>query len=521
MGSAALIDHLPSHLKDAAMTHTLRAAVLSLLVLLTGPSSIRSASREPTATLAQEAPTVALAFTDDGKRLVTVDQEGRVQVWDAATGKEQRQFRVAAPGSLPAVLSTDARRLAIAATDDRVHVYDVASGKESSVCAGRIVPTCMTFDQSGTKLALGLDEGAVCLWDLSEKERLRYLYSRKGRVRSLAFSPDGKRLLGGEARAGETENREPRIRQWLPAAEDEEPKAWSLRTSRVLFAPDGRSAAAFGDVQGLRLVESATGRERCHFSEPRVSTAAFSPDGRFLAWSEADETSLQVRDALTGTTVLVLDGHEASPTLLAFSPNGKRLASASRDFSVLLWDVAHLDAKKPAAQELTDKQLRVQWERLLSDDPPTAYAAMAALYRSGPSCVPRMKEHIAATVERSGGKRVAALIADLDGPVFSQRNKAARELEYLGQVARPALEKALEARPTLELRRRIEQLIEQIDAQPMPKEQLRLLRVVELLERIGTGEAREVLEHLAEENTPTPASQDAQTTLVRMKARLH
>src|SRR5262249_21772899 len=102
-------------------------------------------------------------------------------------------------------------------------------------------------------------------------------------------------------------------------------------------------------------------------------------------------------------------------------------------------------------------------------------------------------------------------VADLDSASFAVRDKAARALGELGASAEGALRKALENHPTLEVRQRLEQILEK-----RGKDVLRQLRAVETLEHIGTAEARQVLEALAK-GSPTPrVAQAAEAALQRL-----
>ena len=95
-------------------------------------------------------------------------------------------------------------------------------------------------------------------------------------------------------------------------------------------------------------------------------------------------------------------------------------------------------------------------------------------------------------------KRIDQLIKDLDSNVFDTREKAAEELEKLGELANPALEKVLQSQPSLETRQRIERLQEKlVTGQPPPADVLRAIRAVRVLQMAGTPEARDILIALA------------------------
>src|SRR5262249_45864644 len=92
---------------------------------------------------------------------------------------------------------------------------------------------------------------------------------------------------------------------------------------------------------------------------------------------------------------------------------------------------------------------------------------------------------------------MARMIADLDNPEFKVREKATTQLEELGEIAEPALRKALQGKPSLESRKRLEALLEKLPDPPLSDERLRGLRAITVLRCLGTPDARQMLEALA------------------------
>jgi len=177
---------------------------------------------------------------------------------------------------------------------------------------------------------------------------------------------------------------------------------------------------------------------------------------------------------------------------LAFSPEGKLLASAGSDTTVLIW-TAH-EQTKP--RDVSGKELEALWNDLADDDGGKAYRAIGTLRAASRRTVPFLKTHLRPT-PAVDAKCLARLIADLDDERFAIREKASTELAKYGDRAEPALRKMLEGKPSLEVRRRIEAMLEQLK-RPLSAEQLREVRAVEALEQIGTLPAQEALRALAD-----------------------
>src|SRR5262249_3958615 len=116
-------------------------------------------------------------------------------------------------------------------------------------------------------------------------------------------------------------------------------------------------------------------------------------------------------------------------------------------------------------------------------------------------------------------ERVTRLIAALDSDQFEVRDRAAKELQQLGELAAPAMRKALAARPTLEVRRSLEALLDEVERQTLSSEQLHAQRALEVLEHIGSPEARRVLEALAEGAPGARLTNEAKASLQRLAAR--
>ena len=137
-----------------------------------------------------------------------------------------------------------------------------------------------------------------------------------------------------------------------------------------------------------------------------------------------------------------------------------------------------------------------RWQALAGDDAAKAFAAIGALAATPKEAVPWIKERLkpAAPVDM---KRTLELIKQLDAEEFKARESANKDLLKFDEQILPVLDKALAAQPTLETKRRLEALRGRLTSVVLQGEHLRAYRAIEVLERIGTPEALQVLQELA------------------------
>src|SRR5262249_41050344 len=151
--------------------------------------------------------------------------------------------------------------------------------------------------------------------------------------------------------------------------------------------------------------------------------------------------------------------------------------------------------RKPTARELSARELEAAWASLAAD-PAEAYRAVSVLAAAPRQAVPFLSEHLKPVAPESTEK-IRRLIADLDSSRFAVRQTAGAELERMGEDALPLLKRALIAGPSLETRRRLEDLIVRLPWRAATGEELRGLRAIEAMEGMATPEALALLKRLA------------------------
>jgi hypothetical protein len=272
----------------------------------------------------------------------------------------------------------------------------------------------------------------------------------------------------------------------------------------------------------IHIASAATGEEIMTLADQEWSKAycgvvphPFSPDGRLLARVGKDHT-IELWEVLSGKLRRRFRGHQAPIPPLAFTPDGKTLLSGSEDTTVLIWDVARRLEQRP--ERLSETELQGAWRDLASDYTEKADRALWTLAAKEGQSVSLLGRQLR-PARAADAERLTRLIADLDNDEFAVRDRATQELQRLGEQAAAALDQALKQSPSPEARRRMERLLGQLRGLPPTAELLRALRAVEVLEHVGTPQARELLETLARGTTEARLTQEAKAALGRLSRR--
>jgi hypothetical protein len=269
----------------------------------------------------------------------------------------------------------------------------------------------------------------------------------------------------------------------------------------------------------LSLCEVATGKLRWQSdSFPGLaSTLAFAPEGNALAAAMGDNT-IVFWETARGQKVGQLIGHQGMVNALAFSPDGKVLVSASADGTIRLWNVSGLGSASRRFATTRSANLRTAlWEDLGDHDAARAGQAMAELLGSPRQAVPYLYEKLKALPRVAAGQ-IPKLIADLDDSCYRVRREATLALANLGEQAGPALRQAIAERPaSVEVYKRLEQLVARLENRELAPDDLRQLRALEVLERLRTRDARQALQNLARDLADSIFAPAARAALKRSR----
>lgn len=484
-------------------------------------------------------PVFHLAFTANSKEVVGAG-DGLVARWDLATGNRvsieygDGRRLVATSGGLRLVDThmTDRR--------DRIHVTDPITGKvlhdvlwdeppELQVKD----PRAFTLTRDGKTLVVahlgrqGRDQSTyVTACDVVSSRRLsRFAVPGDSLDRCCPISPCGRWVvLNGKlyqvATGTET------LLTTGVSGEQLLPGKRGMTPLPIWFSPDGRLLAGLlarkGDekpapTDSLAVWELASGQVLARIPEAGFAgQVAFAPDGRTLALFDAQR--VRVYDLLTGKQLasysapdIAYDRYAFSlgPQSLGFAPDGRTLATGHEDGSVLLWQVPRTAG--------VEAERATPWDDLASDSPVKARAAVDRLGRNPGTALALLKTRFQPPPPPMDS--VPALLKDLDSDDFVTRERADRRLRAQGARAEPDLRRALVGASSVDLKRRIEDLLDALTRVvwrlPLSGETLRGVRAIEVLERVGTPDARALLGGWAEQTQDQRLAAEARFALER------
>jgi WD40 repeat protein len=489
-----------------------------------------------------------MAPAPDGKTLTYgTHPDGLVHIWDIGANKHLVPPWKAHPYCIVSIAySPDSKKVALGR--DTIAIHDIATGKRLNPPPendSRIIT--LQYSPDGKLLALWRQDHSIEVWDTAKSEKTMATRADEGRFTSMAFSPVGNRLTtarvdfpggfgqgvvchwdpwtgklqkehrqdkgwfeamsysaNGETVACQNPGGTGSILLWSPLTATEQRRItvknmalghpqlspdgrlvgavsnkgslmlWDTATGNLVrefgpkflggsmaltFSPDGKSIAKpSGRSDPKRTIEpdivlweTATGGERLRIAigEGQIGLVAFSLNGRLLA-SSGETDLIHVWDAWTGKHVRQFRGHRGALSSLCFAPDGKTLASGGLDGTVLIWDISGLPSVGKPPGKVSDKQLAKYWEDLASADAAQAFQAIVDLAHCPGEAEAMLKERLTATVD----KKVSA--------------------------------------------------------------SLRSVRAIEVLERLATAEARAILGRFARETTDAEASREAKAALERL-----
>jgi hypothetical protein len=210
-------------------------------------------------------------------------------------------------------------------------------------------------------------------------------------------------------------------------------------------------------------------------------------------------------------------GHRGQIVALAFASDGRMLATAGADTTAMVWDMTGRRTGPARPEKLTARELDTLWDDLSAGEAARAFRTVVRLRAAGGRAVALCRDRLRPP-PAADTSRIENWIRDLDSDRFAVRKQAADELARCVEAAEPALRPALARQQTLEVRRRLEQLLDRLTN--LSPDALRGLRAIEVLEGQATPEAKALLQRLAAGPAQARLTQEARAARERLTRRV-
>jgi WD40 repeat protein len=289
----------------------------------------------------------SVAFSSDSRRLASGGDDHLVKLWDVRSGAELVTLKGHTRDVTSVTFSPDGTRIASASADRTIKIWDAESGTElKTLQAHALVVRCVEFSPDGLCLVsssgeqYGSECGEIKVWDVRRSVELALLKGHTRGVNSVKFSPDGVYLVSG--------SNDQTVKRWN-WRESAAVVSLPMHAPQVALSPDGTRFVSGGSDQVVKLWATHTGTELATFKGhlSPVSSVAFHPDGIRVASGDVGRKApgvVKLWDTRSGTELATLKGHTGEVSCVTFSNDGTRLASGSTDHTVKIWD-AHSGAE--------------------------------------------------------------------------------------------------------------------------------------------------------------------------------
>jgi WD40 repeat protein len=284
---------------------------------------------------------IGAAWSPDGKRIASCGVDGSVQVWDAHNGKTLWKSTVAS-FAFACAWSPDGQRIAAGGTQGTLVILDAATGNQAASLSGQSgAIEGVAWSPDGKHIVSGSQDHTAVVWDAHSGTSLLTYTGHSDSVERVAWSPDGKRIASAsydqtvqvwDAQSGKT----------LLTYKGHQAPVWA-----VAWSPDGKRIASGTGAAGIhgpvtsdnsvQVWDAQSGKTLLTVADASGQSyaVAWSPDGKRIA--SGDGQSVRVWEATTGQAQLTYRGHSSDIFQVAWSPDGSLIASASDDGTVQVW----------------------------------------------------------------------------------------------------------------------------------------------------------------------------------------
>ncbi len=276
-----------------------------------------------------------LRFSSNGKWVAAIGSLSIVKIWEASSGREVKTLEGLTLGEQSAVeFSPDGKRIATQGSDGSVYIWDPIIPRQLVAISAKLIVN-LAFSPDGKRIAGGFADGRVEFWNASNGQQVFTAKSKEPGVTIVKFSPVGKcaafTLLDGS------------IKSWDPLT-GREVVTFKVSASQVrswALSPDAQWLAVGTTDNMIQAWDASSGRLVRTFKAERLTDIDISPNGKRIVYGSEDGT-VRICDLPSGQEIGELRGHSHRVSSVAFSPDGRQVASASESWNgtVLISDVS-------------------------------------------------------------------------------------------------------------------------------------------------------------------------------------
>lgn len=460
-------------------------------------------------------------FSPDGKTLAVRGEPGdpaaprTIHLIDLVR-RSALEWKVGTTSLAGMCFSHDGRWLAASASEaDRgIDVWSMAAAKSVASFAGGVGRPVFLEDSATLAIRAPAGAGDVVRWNRAETgEETRRFPTPVVYTGELA--PSGELM----AATGRFNDATLRLIDVTTGSERRRFRGGEGQPGIIRFAPGNRTLAAAYPDGNTVLWEIATGEAvLTRASSTRVLAVAFSPGEIHLALGEKDGM-LRVLEVGTGREILRWRAHAGAVSSVAFSPDGRQLATGSLDRTAIVWDIAAAAEPADGAMELTEPMRQQTWDELAAGSAGVAYGAMHRVRRTADASFAWLLDRARRQIMPPERGRIEVLIRELDHPDSAIRHRATEELKKLRELARPSLTALVRQSPSAEVRSRARRILQWGDRTPryLDSDIRRLHRVLHLIESHRGAESIALCELMAREVPNDELRRNATRTLAVLK----